>query len=255
MAKNKVSEWSSTPANNTDIGGINIAEGCAPSGINNAIRELMAQVKDMQAGTDADNFTVGGNLVVNGTATITSGSITGITDLSIADGGTGASTAANARINLGTVADTASNGIAVRTSANTLTARSISSGSGISVSDGDGVSGNPTISNSGVLSVDSQTGAISLSSLAAFASSLSTNGYQKLPSGLIIQWGTTGSIAGGSTVSVTLPISFPNAHLASVATCASPPAIATITGRTTTTVDIRSSNGSTTSATWVAIGY
>lgn len=64
MAKNKVSEWSSTPANNTDIGGINIAEGCAPSGINNAIRELMAQVKDMQTGTDADNFTVGGDLTL-----------------------------------------------------------------------------------------------------------------------------------------------------------------------------------------------
>ncbi len=69
MPKDKVSEWSSTPSNNTDIGGINIAEGCAPSGINNAIRELMAQVKDMQAGTDADNFAVGGNLTVTGTAT------------------------------------------------------------------------------------------------------------------------------------------------------------------------------------------
>ena len=69
MPKTKVSEWSSTPANNTDIGGINIAEGCAPSGINNAIRELMAQVKDMQSGTDADNFVVGGNLSVTGTAT------------------------------------------------------------------------------------------------------------------------------------------------------------------------------------------
>lgn len=69
MAKNKISEFSSTPANNTDIGGINIAEGCAPSGINNAIRELMAQLKDQQAGTDGDNFTVGGNLTVTGTAT------------------------------------------------------------------------------------------------------------------------------------------------------------------------------------------
>ena len=69
MSKDKVSEWSSTPSNNNDIGGINIAEGCAPSGINNAIREMMAQVKDMQAGTDADNFAVGGNLTVTGTAT------------------------------------------------------------------------------------------------------------------------------------------------------------------------------------------
>jgi len=72
MPKNKVSEYSATAANNTDIGGINIAEGCAPSGINNAIRELMAQIKDMQTGADLDNFTVGGNLSVTGTLTVTS---------------------------------------------------------------------------------------------------------------------------------------------------------------------------------------
>jgi len=71
MAKNKISEFSSTPANNTDIAGINIAEGCPPSGINNAIRELMAQLKDQQTGTDADNFTVGGNLSVTGTSAFT----------------------------------------------------------------------------------------------------------------------------------------------------------------------------------------
>jgi hypothetical protein len=71
MAKNKISEFSATAANNTDIGGINISEGCAPSGINNAIRELMAQLKDQQTGTDSDNFTVGGNLSVTGTTTLT----------------------------------------------------------------------------------------------------------------------------------------------------------------------------------------
>lgn len=71
MSKNKVSEWSATAANNTDVGGIDIAEGCAPSGINNAIREIMAQIKDQQAGTDGDNLTVGGNLVVTGTTTLT----------------------------------------------------------------------------------------------------------------------------------------------------------------------------------------
>lgn len=75
MAKNKVSEYSSTAASNTDIGGIDIAENCAPSGINNAIRELMSQVKDMQTGTDGDNFSVGGNLSVTGTSTLT-GAIT-----------------------------------------------------------------------------------------------------------------------------------------------------------------------------------
>jgi hypothetical protein len=78
MAKTKISEWSATPANNTDIDGINIAEGCAPSGINDAIREMMAQVKDLYAGTSGDATAVAG-------------------------GGTGATTASGARTNLGAV--------------------------------------------------------------------------------------------------------------------------------------------------------
>jgi hypothetical protein len=72
MAKNKISEYSSTASNNTDIGGINIAEGCAPSGINNAIRELMAQIKDQQVGTDGDNFVVGGAFTCTGAAVFSS---------------------------------------------------------------------------------------------------------------------------------------------------------------------------------------
>lgn len=68
MPKTKISEFSSTPADNTDIDGINIAEGCAPSGINNAIRELMSQLKDQQTGTSGDNFSIGGNLTVTGTS-------------------------------------------------------------------------------------------------------------------------------------------------------------------------------------------
>jgi hypothetical protein len=70
MAKTKVSQWSATPANNTDIANIDIAEGCAPSGINNAIREIMAQVKDMQTGADGDDFNVGGDLTVTDDAVI-----------------------------------------------------------------------------------------------------------------------------------------------------------------------------------------
>jgi hypothetical protein len=64
MPKVKISEFSATPANNTDIDGINIAEGCAPSGINDAIRELMAQLKDFQVGSAGDPVTVGGVLTV-----------------------------------------------------------------------------------------------------------------------------------------------------------------------------------------------
>jgi microcystin-dependent protein len=75
MAKTKISEYSSTPSDNTDIDGINIAEGCAPSGINNAIREMMSQLKDQQTGASGDNFTVGGNLVVTGTSSFTGNAV------------------------------------------------------------------------------------------------------------------------------------------------------------------------------------
>lgn len=44
MAKNTVQSWDTNPTNNTDIGGVNISEGCDAAGINNAIRELMAQL-------------------------------------------------------------------------------------------------------------------------------------------------------------------------------------------------------------------
>lgn len=81
MAKTKISEWSATPADNTDISNINIAEGCSPANVNNAIRSVMAQVKDLQAGTSGDTIPV--------TA-----------------GGTGSTTASGARTNLGLVIGT-----------------------------------------------------------------------------------------------------------------------------------------------------
>ena len=71
MAKTKISEFNANPALNTDIDSINIAEGCSPSGINDAIRELMAQLKDWQSGTSNDPYVVGssGSLTLNqGTA-------------------------------------------------------------------------------------------------------------------------------------------------------------------------------------------
>jgi hypothetical protein len=56
MPKTKISEYDATAANNTDVNSINIAEGCAPSGINNAIRQVMADLKDFQQGTKGDAF-------------------------------------------------------------------------------------------------------------------------------------------------------------------------------------------------------
>lgn len=66
MAKTKISEYDSTASNNTDVDGINIAESCPPSGINNAIREVMAHLKDFQTGASGDSFTSAGTLNVTG---------------------------------------------------------------------------------------------------------------------------------------------------------------------------------------------
>ena len=69
MPITKISEYSATAASNTDINGIDIAEGCAPSGINDAIRTLMKQIKDLQAGTSGDTIPV----TAGGTGSTTAG--------------------------------------------------------------------------------------------------------------------------------------------------------------------------------------
>jgi hypothetical protein len=73
MAKTKISEYSATSASNTDISNINIAEGCSPANVNNAIRTVMAQLKDQQAGTSGDPFTCSGTLTSSGTLAVTGG--------------------------------------------------------------------------------------------------------------------------------------------------------------------------------------
>jgi hypothetical protein len=66
MPKTKISEYSATANSNTDVASINIDEGCAPSGINNAIRAVMGHLKDFQTGASGDPVTVGGVLTVTG---------------------------------------------------------------------------------------------------------------------------------------------------------------------------------------------
>ena len=71
MAKNKISEYSSTAANNTDVANINIAEGCSPSNINNAVRAVMSHLKNFQDGSSGDSFTSSGTITSSGTLAVT----------------------------------------------------------------------------------------------------------------------------------------------------------------------------------------
>lgn len=71
MAKNSIRDYSATASSNTDIQSIDIDENCAASGINNAIREVMADIKDVSTGAvalespAADSLTVTGDLTVD----------------------------------------------------------------------------------------------------------------------------------------------------------------------------------------------
>jgi len=61
MAKTKISEYDATASNNTDVDSIDLGEGTmVPSDVNNAFREIMAHLADMNAGTSAiqDTFTL-----------------------------------------------------------------------------------------------------------------------------------------------------------------------------------------------------
>ena len=95
MPKTKISEFSATPASNTDIDSINIAEGCAPSGINDAIRELMAQLKDFQTGAVGDSFNGPVGSTTAATGAFTTLTTTGNTTVGNATAGTNRSLIVN----------------------------------------------------------------------------------------------------------------------------------------------------------------
>ena len=194
MAKVKVSQYDATAANNTDVANINIAEGCSPSNINNAIRAVMGHLKDFQAGN------------VTGNA------------LAVAGGGTGAESAADARTNLGLGAlavlatvDTAQiDNDAITTAkildANVTTAKIADS----NVTTAKIADGNVTAAKlASTLDLSSKTVTLDSDFLKESASTLSANGYIKLNNGLMIQWGRNTDTSGLSTTH-TFATAFPN---------------------------------------------
>lgn len=95
----------------------------------------------------------------------------------------------------------------------------------------------------------------------ALGKNLSTNGYITLTDGLILQWGTSGAIASGGSVTITLPITFPNQFLHVYATVVGGGAntvvayyvLSEVTSLSTTTLRNTSPNGLV--ARWFAIGF
>jgi len=104
MAKDSIRDFSATAGSNTDIQSVNIDENCPASGINNAIRELMVDLKQVSTGAVAletpaadqlnvDNIRIDGNTI---SSTDTNG------DITLDPNGTGDTIIASGNVGIGT---------------------------------------------------------------------------------------------------------------------------------------------------------
>jgi hypothetical protein len=91
-----------------------------------------------------------------------------------------------------------------------------------------------------------------------FEASIGVSGYQRLPSGLIIQWGFV-SLTAGTYTTVTFPIAFPNFARAAYVTIGSSTSTAVsfagVNNFNTTSVQIASNTGTAIGTYWMAIGH
>jgi len=204
MPKNKISEYSTTNSANTDIESINIDEGCPPSSINNAIRELMVHLKEFQTGSSGDPLTVAGGMFISGGGSANTLTVTGILT---ASGGTilsstntlSGSNIISGNINSSGSANTFSGGV-VHSGTNTFSSSLIisgninSSGTTNTFSGGNIFSGTNTMSGSTVFSsgnlklAGSSSGTATLNAPAAASTNTytlppdtSTLGYRNVP--------------------------------------------------------------------------
>ncbi len=94
----------------------------------------------------------------------------------------------------------------------------------------------------------------------SFGASLAANGYQKLPSGMIIQWGSSSAISSGSQLTITLPIAMPSALLrvfatAETSTSDTTPVSGGWSSVSTSQFVLRNKSTAASLFSWMAIGY
>lgn len=119
------------------------------------------------------------------------------------------------------------------------------------VANGANFAGNTTLANVVATTVTTTNAVVSTNSFAFGAFNRSTNGFTRLPNDLLIQWGTTASIATGGTT-VSFPIAFSAAPYSVVLTAISAQANFRVNATTTSNFTANSSAAST--AYFIAIG-
>lgn len=171
------------------------------------------------------NVTSTGSLTLGGTLTLTSGNVTtalGFTPYNATNPsgyttntGTVTSVATGTGLTGGTITTTgtigltgqalalhnlATNGVIARTGSGTVAARTITAGTAISVTNGNGVSGNPTITNTGVTSITATTPIVASASTGSVALSHANSGVTAGTYNSVTV-NATGHVTGASNVS------------------------------------------------------
>lgn len=117
-----------------------------------------------------------------------------------------------------------------------------------------GVSSKPnTVAGFGITDLQA-----AINALTGFANSVGSSGYQKLPSGLIVQWGKVVNAGAWSSKNVTLPISFPSSGLSILVGETNAGTAHPFAGAFVSTSVFNAFSGSGSAAWdiyWIAIGY
>ena len=220
-----IADWSTTAANNGTTLGVNIAEGCPPSNVNNAMRQMMADV------ATGINFSVLGSALAS----------TSLAQFRTAIGVSGGSTSNN---NFAALTNTA-NSVPYMTGSDAWALTTLTSFARTLLDDGDAATARTTLGAIGgaSASASSQTGTVSIPLTSSFT--------------LLIQWGV-GTLAGNTSSTVNFGTSYSVAPFAMVnggsTNISNEGDVHNAGGATTSGISIANSAPSSDGYTWIAVG-